>query len=216
MPNRASTLTWETDADAPLRTHIVDAALELADAEGLAAVSVRRVGERVGRRPMTLYSHVPSKDGLVALMFDRVSAEMLVPDPLPADGRELLRLIATRAFATYLAHPWILHAFGSRPAPGPNQLRRAEQSARAVAALGIDPADAWRAVSIVHEWTMGHALHAITLREDEALGRALAEADQEEHPAAARALGAAAHADPEDAFQDALSTVLDGIEARYA
>lgn len=214
MPNRAEALAWESRDDPPLRTQIVDAALALADEEGLEAVSVRRVGQAVGRRPMALYSHVPSKEGLVALMFDRISAELLVPDPLPEDGRELLRRIASRAFATYLAHPWMLHAFGDRPAPGPNQLRRAEQSARAGEALGLDEPHAWRSVSMVHEWTMGHALHVITLREDRALARALAEADPEAHPAAARVLSAAAPLDAEATFQDGLAVILDAVGHR--
>jgi len=200
MPNRAQTLAWEAPDDARVRTELIDAALAVADEEGLEAVSVRRVGERVGRRPMSLYSHVPSKDGLVALMFDRISANMLVPEPLPADGRELLRLIATRAFETYLAHPWMLHAFGRRPEPGPNQLRRAEQLAAAADAMGIDDRDAWRAVTMVHEWTMGHALHVVTLREDEPLARALQDSDASRRPAA---------------FQESLAMILDAVQARY-
>lgn len=211
MPNRADTLQWESAKDPPLRRQIVDAALALADEEGLDAVSVRRVGQRVGRRPMSLYSHVPSKEGLVALMFDRISAELLMPDPLPDDGRELLRQIATRSFDTYLAHPWMLHAFGDRPAPGPNQLRRAEQSARAVEALGIEEQRAWEAVSLVHEWTMGHALHVVTLREDRLLARALEDADPEAHPAAARARTAARSTDVETAFQNGLDVILDAV-----
>jgi len=196
MPNRSERLEWESAADPAGRTRIVDAALAIADEEGLDAVSVRRVGQRVGRRPMSLYSHVPSKDGLVALMFDRISAGLLLPEPPPDDGRERFRLIATRAFDTYLAHPWMLHAFGRRPPPGPNQKRRAEQSARAAEALGVDPADAHRALSIVHEWTMGHALHVITLREDAALARAVG-------------------GDVPGRFEDGLEAVLDGVLARY-
>ena len=200
MPNRAQMLVWEAPDDPEVRTELIDAALAVADEEGLEAVSVRRVGERVGRRPMSLYTHIPSKDGLVALMFDRISADLLVPDPLPADGRWLLRAIATRAFETYLAHPWMLHAFGRRPAPGPNQLRRAEQLEAAAAAMGIAETDAWRAVTVVQEWTMGHALHVVTLREDEPLARALQDTDAARRPAA---------------FQESLAMILDAIQARY-
>lgn len=212
MPNRAEALEWEGDSDAPLRTAIIDAALAIADEEGLGAVSVRRVADRIGRRPMSLYSHVPSKDGLIALMFDRVSAEMLVPEPLPDSGRELLHLVALRAFETYLAHPWMLHAFGHRPPPGPNQMRRGEQSARAVRALGVTPRDAWTALSIVHEWTMGHALHVVTLREDPALAGVVAQADLAELPEMARAHAAHTERSPQKQFERALAVVVDGIE----
>lgn len=216
MPNRALELEWESAADSPRRTELIEAALVIADESGLEAVSVRRVAQRVGCRPMSLYSHVPSKQALVALMFDRISANLLVGDPLPANGRELLRGIACQAFETYLAHPWMLHAFGYRPPPGPNQLRRAEQSATAVANLGVDTAKAWTAVSIVHEWTMGRALHAITLREDDGLRTALDQADPAQHPAAVRALEAAPEPDAETSFSQALETVLDAIDPHVA
>ncbi len=182
-----------------MRDKLVDAGLAIADEEGLDAVSIRRVAGRAGLPTMSVYTHVSSKDELVALMFDRMSAGLVVPEPLPRDGRELLRKIARRSFDAYLAHPWMLHAFGRRPAPGPNQRRRAEQSAHAAAALGIDPARAWTAVGIVHEWAMGHALHVVTLREAPAVGAAAG------RDAAAVAGG----------FEDALEAVLDGIESRF-
>lgn len=215
VPNRAYTLAWEEPQDSPIRTQLVDAALALADEHGLEAVSVRRVGERAGRRPMSLYSHVPSKDALVALMFERISASLLVPGPLPDEGREMLCLIATRAFDAYLAHPWMLHAFGHRPPPGPNQLRRAEQSAIAVDRLGVAPGLAWPAVSLLHEWTMGHALHVITLREDEALADALATADASAYPAAARALAGSVAESQAATFDHGLRTILSAIESGF-
>jgi AcrR family transcriptional regulator len=215
MPNRAETLAWESEQDSSLRTEIIDAALALADEDGLEGVSIRRIGQRVGLRPMSLYTHVPSKDALVTLMFERISADLLVPEPLPEDGRELLGLIATRAFETYLAHPWVLHAFERRPAPGPNQLARAEQSALAVSALAVDAENAWRALSIVHEWTMGHALHVITLRQDTALTQALNDVDASLHPAAAQALSAANVSDRKAVFRDGLAAILDAVEASF-
>jgi len=133
-----------------------------------------------------------------------------------SDGRELLRRIAQRAFDAYLAHPWMLHAFGRRPAPGPNQLRRAEQSATAARALGIGAANAWTAVSIVHEWTMGHALHTVTLREDAALDEHLQAADETDYPNAAQALQPALNRGTQAGFAEALDTVLDEIEQRFA
>lgn len=216
MPNRAHELRWDpAGAASPALTELLEAALALADEGGLGAVSIRRVAARTGQRPMSVYTHVASKDDLVARMFDQISAELLVPEPLPRDGRESLGQIARRAFETYLAHPWMLHAFGQRPSAGPNQLRRAEQSATAVKALGIDAAHAWMALSIVHDWTMGHALHVVTLRQDVALRDDLRAVDAALYPNAASALVAAQPSDL-SAFEDALESVLDGIEARLS
>jgi AcrR family transcriptional regulator len=193
----------------------VAAALEIADAEGLDAVSIRRVAARLGARPMSLYTHIASKDDLVALMLDEVSAELLVPEPLPGDWRAALRAIARQALNAYLAHPWMLSAFGRRPPVGPNHLRRAEQSATAVTGLGIDPADAWTALRIVHEWTMGHALHVVTLREDQQLERQLANADPDAFPQMAKVFPALRGRPHDTSFDAALDVLLDGIERRF-
>ena len=64
-------------------TGIVDAAIGLADAEGIAAVSMARVAERVGVTTMALYRHVPSKDDLLALMFDRRDRPATAAPPAP-------------------------------------------------------------------------------------------------------------------------------------
>jgi AcrR family transcriptional regulator len=203
MPNRARTLDWSLEeGEDPARAELVEAALALADEEGLDAVSVRRLAARLGRRPMSIYTHVASKDDLLALMFDRMGAELLLPEPPAGDGREPARRIARRAFDIYLAHPWMLHALGRRPAPGPSQGARAEQSAAAVAAMGVPADRAWIALGILHEWTMGHALHVVTLREDPALAQRMRELTPPGYPDAA--------------FDEALEAVLDGIEARFA
>lgn len=216
VPNRASGLVWDESEEGrrrPLtRARIVRAAIEIADADGLEAVTIRRVAAALDARPMSLYTHVASKDDLVAMMLNEVGGELLVPGPLPDDWREALRAIARRAHAAYLAHPWMLAAFGRRPRVGPNHLRRAEQSAAAVAGLPLDPDDAWTALRIVHEWTIGHAVHVVTLREDDQLEAQLRAADPDEFPQMARVFptgrGRAHDAD----FERALEVVLDGIE----
>ncbi|MBB4660732.1 TetR/AcrR family transcriptional regulator C-terminal domain-containing protein [Conexibacter arvalis] len=221
MPNRASELEWsEAVAGGAAarggltRATIVAAALEIADAEGLDAVSIRRVAAALSARPMSLYTHIASKDDLVALMLDEVSAELIVPQ-LPSGWREAIGAIARQAFAAYLAHPWMLSAFGRGPRVGPNHLRRAEQSATAVAGLGIDPADAWTALRIVHEWTMGHALHVVTLREDAALEQQLSRADPGSFPQMAKVFPAMRGRPHDTSFDAALDVLLDGIERRF-
>ena len=100
MPNRAPELDWAAPAAdrgrGLKREAIVSAAVAIADREGLAAVSIRRVAAELGIRPMSIYTHVASKDDLVDLMLDQVIAEALVPEPLPEDWREALRQLAHR------------------------------------------------------------------------------------------------------------------------
>ena len=103
MPNRApEDLVWdepdETASTSLTRSDVVQAALDIADAAGLEAVSIRRVAAALDVRPMALYSHIASKDDLVALMLHEVSGRLIVPEPLPGDWRAALRLIARRAY----------------------------------------------------------------------------------------------------------------------
>ena len=220
VPNRASDLVWEEPEPTPsggglTRARIVATALALADDEGLDAVSIRRVAAALSARPMSLYTHIASKDDLVALMLDAVSGELLVEEPLPDDWRAALSAIARRSHAVYVAHPWMLQTFGRAARVGPNLLRRAEQSAAAVASLGAEPADAWTALTIVHEWTMGHALHTLTLRADRQLEERLQEADAASFPRMAQVFPPGQRREREETFERALAAVLDGIEQRF-
>jgi AcrR family transcriptional regulator len=85
---------------------IAEAAVALADAEGLDAVSMRKLAERLGVATMALYRYVDSKDELVELMTNAV----IVPATLtadPDDWREVFREVARRRRQTALAHPWL-------------------------------------------------------------------------------------------------------------
>ncbi|MCM3886491.1 TetR/AcrR family transcriptional regulator [Frankia sp. R82] len=146
------------------REEIVDAAIRIADAEGLPAVSIRRVAAVLSARPMSLYSHFDRKDDLLALMHDQVAAEILVPEPLPTDWRTALRAIAHRTRDCCLRHPWTLQTT-SRWATrlGPNALRHAEQSAAAVAGLAFPPARLIALLRAVDTYTLGQV--ALELQE---------------------------------------------------
>ncbi len=104
---------------------IVTAAIELADRDGIAALSMRKVAAELGVGAMSLYRYVPGKEELLDLMLDRVNG----PDPgetmEPAPGtgwRERLEQVARGSYATYLRHPWLLQVNQSRPLLGPNAL----------------------------------------------------------------------------------------------
>jgi AcrR family transcriptional regulator len=171
MPNRApAELRWEdepADADARkpsrlTRAAIVVTALRLADDEGLPAVSIRRVARELGVRPMSLYTHIASKDDLLDLMLDTAIAEVLVPEPLPEDWREGMRLIARRTRSTFAAHPWMLDAYSLRSSAGssPNAEAHARQSREVVARLGLDEEATMTVLGVVDEYALGHVLVA--------------------------------------------------------
>ncbi|MBB4943637.1 AcrR family transcriptional regulator [Streptosporangium album] len=129
---RSMALLWRTPGPGAVRAApgprpglsvdvIVDAAIAVADEQGMAALSMRAVGERLGRTGMALYTYVPSKSELVDLMHDRVLAE-LPTGYGPAEGwRAAVTSWAWDTWAFYLRHPWVLQVSQARPALGPNE-----------------------------------------------------------------------------------------------
>src|SRR5271156_4306545 len=89
------------------REKIADAALAIADAEGFASVSMRRVAQELGVGTMSLYYYVKTKDDLIAVMDDALMGEALLPS-VPKDWRRALTEIATRTHDLFLRHPWAL------------------------------------------------------------------------------------------------------------
>jgi len=182
------------DRAAVRRRAIVTAAVAIADRDGAEALSMRSLAEQLGLGTMTLYTYVADKDELLDLMLDAVSAEMLVPEPMPADWREALTAIARRTRDTLDAHPWIFDSNARRPRRRLNTLRHIEQSLAAVEPL--DAADAAGAILMaVDDYVVGHVYRSRMRR------RLL-----REHRAAAAARNDPAPAPPGDpAISDALA-----------
>ncbi|MBF6335426.1 TetR family transcriptional regulator [Nocardia abscessus] len=107
------------------RAAIVDTAIELADTEGLDALSMRRIADRLGVGAMSLYRHVANKDELLALMTDEVARCNPYPSPEGQQWtwRERVRIAAEVDWALYRQHPWVLLTFATpRYSFGPQSL----------------------------------------------------------------------------------------------
>ncbi|MFB4281343.1 MULTISPECIES: TetR/AcrR family transcriptional regulator [unclassified Nonomuraea] len=137
------------------REAIVAAAVAVADAEGLAAVSIRRVAAELDARAMTLYSYIERKEDLLALMADEIAAETLVEGPLPGDWREALLLLARRERELVRRHPWRVELISQRVDIGPNGLRHVEQKLAAFDGLGVDRLTAWRFLAVFNDYMTG-------------------------------------------------------------
>lgn len=210
----------EADSERPRRGRlstesIVAAAIAVADAHGLDAVSIRRVAAALGVRPMSLYTHIASKDELLDLMANELLALMLIEPPLPDDWREALSAIARRSHATFVAHPWVLSAFARRPRPGPNTMRHAKQMARAVSTLELESDEVWTVLGIVDDYVLGHALRYASRQHAHDIDAALSDQDREEVPELAALRRVVLSRNTSDNFETGLQTVLDGIEQRF-
>jgi AcrR family transcriptional regulator len=103
------------------RDRVLTAAVDLADEAGIAAVSMRRLAQRLGVVPMALYKHVADKDELLDGMVDVVLAEFAAPDPsLGWKDRVRQQLLSARR--EVLRHPWARRAIESRTRRTPTVL----------------------------------------------------------------------------------------------
>src|SRR5262245_32195265 len=102
------------------REQIVRAAIEIADAEGIEALSMRRVAAKLRAGTMSLYWHVPSKDDLLDLVRDAIMGEVKLPSTPSGGWRADLRLVAYQTRAELLRHPWYGEIIGDLPSLGPN------------------------------------------------------------------------------------------------
>ncbi len=122
------------------RERIVRAAVEIADAEGIATLSMRRVASELGVATMALYRHVPSKEDLVMQMADAALGDEPFPDAVPDGWRTQLELLARLQWSIYRRHPWLAQTMSvTRPVPAPNSLTHAEWAIRALNGLPFDP-----------------------------------------------------------------------------
>ena len=163
-PRRTMHLLWGR-AEAPARgpkqaltvAEIVAAAIEVADAEGLRAVSMRKVGERLGKSAMGLYTYVPSKAELLDLMLDTVLGELPTEYPLDKGWRAAVERSARDGWAFYERHPWVLQVAGARSALGPHEFDVYETQLRLFDGLGLTGLEMARAVGVLASFVRGAA-----------------------------------------------------------
>lgn len=122
------------------RTTVLRAAVELADAEGLDAVTMRRLAEVLDVVPMALYKHVADKDDLLAGMVDVLVEDMAVPSPATRTRwREGVRQALHGARRVVVAHPWARRAIESRTVRTPAVLGHMERVSTIFLAGGFTP-----------------------------------------------------------------------------
>ncbi|WP_037255885.1 TetR/AcrR family transcriptional regulator [Kibdelosporangium aridum] len=216
-------------------TAIVAAGIEIADADGLDAVSMRKVANHLGVGAMSLYAHVPGKDELTALMVDSVHGELYEDVDAAAragDWRAAMKFVVAQNWALYERHPWLLDIRSSRPNLGPNISRKYETELRPLDGIGLSDIEMDAALTLV----LGHVDSAARARRSTVraqaesgmtdaewwgvvspvLSQVMVDDDLVLSARVGSAVGAQFNAaqNPEHALAFGLDTILDGIQAR--
>jgi AcrR family transcriptional regulator len=228
---------WSRAAPAkePRRTlnldRIISAAIEIADTEGLSALSMARLADRLGSAPMSLYRHVASKEELYDFMIDAAAREL--GRTVTNDWRAGLTAWIADLMAIYRRHPWILQLPLTRPPLEPGQLDWMERGLVIQQATPLTMAEKMAIVLTLVEYARGHAAIANSLEGADALfglplpyGQLLARLlDQRRFPLLKAAVDAGVfepppadpetdpETDPQDDFQFGLNLILDGVAA---
>lgn len=210
---------------------VVAAAIELADAKGLDAVTMRGVAAALDVAPMSLYTYVPGKAELLDLMLDTVYRQMPRVDRAGEPWRAQVEAVARENRALFDRHPWVVAVSTVRPPLGPGLMAKYEHELKAFEGLGLDDVEMDDALTYLLSFVQAAARAAVdarTAQRDSAMNDEqwwaanaplLARVfDENRYPTAAR-VGAAAGAahgaafNPGHAYEFGLQRVLDGLGA---
>ena len=137
---------------------IVDAALQVLDADGLDLLSMRHVARTLNTTAAALYWHVGSKDGLLDLIFDRVIGEQPVPDPDPARWQEQVKQVARTMRGAILGHRDVVRLSIGRVPLGPHALRYADRVLAILRAGGLPDEQAVAGLQLLISIVMGFTI----------------------------------------------------------
>ncbi|WP_426247448.1 TetR/AcrR family transcriptional regulator C-terminal domain-containing protein [Nocardioides sp. LHG3406-4] len=152
--------------EALTRDVVIDAALALADESGVAALSMRKVGQAVGVEAMSLYHHVANKNDLLDGLVDRIFAEFGTASA-DTDWRTAMRDRAHAARRVLAKHPWAVGLVDSRPNAGPATLAHHDSVIGALRAGGFSIVDTGHAFALLDSFIYGFSSQAANLPFDD-------------------------------------------------
>ncbi len=208
------------------RAEIAEAAVRLADAEGLDGVSMRKVAAEIGCGTMSLYNYVPAKEDLYELMIDAVGGEYAYPDRPSGDWRSELTALARQTRAIMHRHPWVPRLMSPVYMLGPNTLRYLEFGLWCLEGLELTGPEKFELIAMVNGVVTAYVRTELDLAEAARTSPYPPEQVQAARAGyLARTLAAGGHprvaeafttgpvlADFEAAFDRALNRVLDAFE----
>jgi AcrR family transcriptional regulator len=200
------------------RAAIAAIAVRIADAEGLEAVTMRRVAAELGIAVMSLYTYVPAKDHLAQLMTDHLAAEYAYPGTPAPDARQAIADLAGQARDIARRHPWLAGLLHRPMPPGPNGLRYLDYFLGLLAGTGLGTGAKLEVIAMISGFaTMYGAMQAAPALEPTGPASAAAQiqasaraAASGSYPNLAAALAAAGPVRSEDdVFESCIQRLID-------
>ena len=201
------------------RQRVLEAAVKLADRDGLESLSMRHLGGELGVEAMSLYNHVSNKDDLLDGIVDVVAGGFADPRAVEGDDwRDVIRQCATTEHAVLLEHPWVAALAESRVMTGPIRLRYYDALLGVLRDAGFSMLAAYRANLVIDSYVYGFTLQEVSWPTEDG-GSDMAEAFMDrtariEFPNLVEIaqLYAQGQVNIESDFAVGLEAVLDGLE----
>ena len=144
------------------KSRVIDAAIKLADTDGLGAVTMRNVAQKLSVEAMSLYHHVANKDEMLDAMSDAVFAEIQLPE-IGGRWREQMEIRCHSMRDVLVRHPWSLSVLNSRTSPGLATLHHHDAVIGCLRAGGLSVALTAHAFAVLDSYVYGFVLQQITL-----------------------------------------------------
>ncbi|WP_394618747.1 TetR/AcrR family transcriptional regulator [Lentzea sp. JNUCC 0626] len=191
------------------RDRIVGVAIGVARAEGVAAASMRRIGEELGTSPMAIYRHLADRQELLLAMLDEVAASIVLPDPVD-DPRTELTAIMTAAHAAFRRDPWVVELLLVDGLASPLILPAVERVFLALEHGGLTGRAAAAGYSLLWHYLYGETLSAQHDRPD-TFARQMTEDALFAYPAIGRVAAALRPTGDRDFFAGNLARLVNGL-----
>jgi AcrR family transcriptional regulator len=200
------------------KQRVLGAAIVLADAGGIEALSMRRLAKELGVEAMSLYNHVANKDEILGGIMDVVVGEIDLPSDA-ADWKTAVRRSAISARDVFLRHRWASGLWMSRQSGGPARLRHGDWLLRTLREAGFSTDLIYHAFHILESYVQGYTLQQLNFpyKGEELAGMAesfLRQLPADEYPDLVEHIRQhlEPHEEGEGGFEFGLDLILDGLE----
>ena len=144
------------------RERVLAGAVEVADADGIAGLTIRSLARELGVKPMSVYHHVANKDEILDGIVDIVFSQIELPS-VEGEGRTEIHKRASSARSVLRGHPWAITLLASRTSPGPATLRHHDANIATLRRAGFSVETTAHAYALIDSYVYGFALQEAAL-----------------------------------------------------